>query len=376
MAKLARHLQESFAEACPTGWDADVEVPLFDGPLRRRLGFQAHCDVRFHQPSSGRSIWVELEISRADPVANHIKFAVGHVEGRLDRDDTFVSMCSNHITPGRRSLAAHAIGLMRRIGMRAVQADLLPDIDGPEIKRLNHLEPDALRCLDLPVDRELDRIFAVAIPRPVPGQGKLMLAPGRAAVQLNIRRWNEDMAVPALREAWGKRTISYFVHDVTAGLFAPSKFPPTRFCPRGSCSPGRSQSRTMWRSGTITRNSMGTWRGGTWRGIWYFDAVHQPIWQMRGDGLSRASWNDMLIVLAFIPGGRSCCGRSLGKGEPVSIRYIRPVPVRSQPSDPPAPGGSKSRPRRRGPRGRRPAGGRGGGPAPDRHRYRRWSCGR
>ena len=109
MLTLTRYLQERFQSAKPKGWDADVEVPLFDGDLRRRLGFQAKCDVRFHQPSTGRSIWVELEISRADPVANHVKFAVGHVEGRLDRNSphhvgrrykaTYPSSHNSHHTP-------------------------------------------------------------------------------------------------------------------------------------------------------------------------------------------------------------------------------------------------------------------------------------
>ena len=36
---------------------------------------------------------------------------------------------------------------MRQIGMSAVQTALFPDLDGPEVQRLNQLPPDTLRGL-------------------------------------------------------------------------------------------------------------------------------------------------------------------------------------------------------------------------------------
>jgi hypothetical protein len=50
------------------------------------------------------------------------------------------------------------------------------------------------------------------------------LAGDLLAVMLNVRQWNEDMATEAGRQLWGSRTVTYFVYDEEAGLFAPAKF--------------------------------------------------------------------------------------------------------------------------------------------------------
>jgi hypothetical protein len=47
-----------------------------------------------------RRIWVEFEVSRADPVANRAKFATSRFLEPEGSDDTFVSMASRHIAPG------------------------------------------------------------------------------------------------------------------------------------------------------------------------------------------------------------------------------------------------------------------------------------
>jgi len=140
MASLARQLQHAFVEHCPTGWECVPEARVVSAGIEAILGYAPQADVLFREAASGRSIWVELEVSRADPVANHAKFASAHLVEPFPRQDTFLSMVSHHVQNGRRNLAAHTIGVMRALGLRAFQTQLLPkrQITWSFASRLNH----------------------------------------------------------------------------------------------------------------------------------------------------------------------------------------------------------------------------------------------
>ena len=112
--------------------------------LAEMLGYAPQADAMLQEVATGRRVWVELEVSRADPVANHAKFATAHLVSPMPQTDSFVSMVSRHVVRGRSNLAAHTVGLMRAIGIRAFQTPLLPNIDADDIKRLNHLPIDRL----------------------------------------------------------------------------------------------------------------------------------------------------------------------------------------------------------------------------------------
>jgi hypothetical protein len=178
----------------------------------------------FQEVRTGRRVWVELEISRADPVANHAKFATAHLLQPLPAQDTFVSMVSRHVDRGRSNLCAHTIGLMRAIGLRAFQTPLLPSVGSAEIKRLNHLEAGRLREEPLQTDGELRRMMSVATVFGHALESDIHFAANAVEVVYNIQRWNKDIADPSLRERWGQRRVRYFAHDPRTKLFAPSKF--------------------------------------------------------------------------------------------------------------------------------------------------------
>ena len=118
MPHLARYLQNDFRTNCPQGWTCQTEVKVVPPDLERWLGYAPQADAMFQEVATGRRVWVELEISRADPVANHAKFATAHRLHPLPVADTFVSMVSRHVVRGRSNLAAHTVGLMRAVGMR------------------------------------------------------------------------------------------------------------------------------------------------------------------------------------------------------------------------------------------------------------------
>ena len=111
-----------------------------------------------------RPLWIEFEVCRADPVANHAKFATSHLFEPPPATDTFIAMVSSHVASGRRNLGANTILLMRHIGMNAHQTLLLPHVAPNEIKRLNHLSSDELTRESLDARSELERAILISEP--------------------------------------------------------------------------------------------------------------------------------------------------------------------------------------------------------------------
>src|SRR6266487_742116 len=106
MGTLTSYLQQSFAAVCPPQWICQYEVALFGREIADVLGYAPRADVLLTRMEDNRRLWIEFEISRADPVANHAKFATGHLFHPVAPTDTFVAMVSPHVDRGRRNLAA------------------------------------------------------------------------------------------------------------------------------------------------------------------------------------------------------------------------------------------------------------------------------
>ena len=139
MGSLTTYLQREFARKCPPGWVCRPEVRLLPPDLEEILGYSARVDVMLERELPAKRLWIEFEISRADPVANHAKFATAHLFRPQSPIDHFLAMVSPHVARGRRNLACTTIALMRQIGMRAFQTVLLPGTHPADVKRLNHL---------------------------------------------------------------------------------------------------------------------------------------------------------------------------------------------------------------------------------------------
>src|SRR5205814_2089154 len=221
---LATFLQREFARRCPAGWRVRPEVRLLPQALERLLGYSSRADVLLEKLDNSLRLWIEFEVSRADPVANHAKFATSHLFRPQEQVDRFLAMVSPHVTRGRRNLASNAVALMRQVGMKAYQTVLFPYLAPAEVKRLNHLEAAALLAQNLDVDREIERALAVTEPLITMTDYDIHLVGDILTVILNLRQWNEDMATEEARRLWGSRTVTYFVYDEESGLFAPSKF--------------------------------------------------------------------------------------------------------------------------------------------------------
>ena len=217
---LAETLQRRWVKEPPAGWVASREVAVISALEGRILGYQPKADLMLQKTSTRQRVWIELEISRADPAANHMKFGSAHLLNPLPASDAFVSLVSRHIAPGRSNLAAHATWLLRANGLRAFQMPLLPELDALAIKRLNQGEvpPDHLPTPDL------GEILLGTEPVGSSDGSGIYRVTNRLEVILNIHQWNKDMADGDARTAWGRRRVRYFVHDSISNLFAPSKF--------------------------------------------------------------------------------------------------------------------------------------------------------
>lgn len=225
MPLLARALQDGFSRALPEGWTALREAPVVRSEyLRTKLGYAPRVDLLLERRDGSRRLWVEFEISRADPVANHAKFATVHLFQPFDQSDTFVAMVSPHVDRGRRNLAANAVEVMRRIGIDAFQTPLLPHLSPAEVKRLNHLSDEELRGSAPDVKEELERLFAIAEPALPGDRWRIHFAADLFDVMLNIDAWNRQIASPAGAAKWGRRKVHYFAFDAVTRAFAPSKF--------------------------------------------------------------------------------------------------------------------------------------------------------
>ncbi len=96
MGSLTTFLQQEFAHNCPAGWTSEREIRLLPYDLEAVLGYSPRVDVLLERQDASQRLWIEFEVSRADPVANHAKFATAHLFQPQPKTDVFVSMVSPH----------------------------------------------------------------------------------------------------------------------------------------------------------------------------------------------------------------------------------------------------------------------------------------
>ncbi len=224
MGALTKFLQREFSRRPPVGWACRCEVRLLPVDLEKLLGYSPRVDVLFEREEPKRRLWIEFEVSRADPVANHAKFLTSHLFRHQLDGDCFISMVSPHVNKGRRNLAANTISVMRQVGMEAYQTLLLPELQPDEIKRLNHLDLVQLENQSLHVDREIERAMVISEPVVTMTDCDIHLAGDLLIVFFNVRHWNDDVSTEDGGRLWGRRTVTYFVYESETRLFAPSKF--------------------------------------------------------------------------------------------------------------------------------------------------------
>ena len=224
MGVLARFLQQQFAASCPAGWECSREVPLLTADLEKTLGYAPRADILLQRADASVRLWIEFEVSRADPVANHAKFATAHLFRPQERTDSFIAMVSSHVNRGRRNLASNTIAVMRLIGMSAFQTTLLPKLPPETVKRLNHSTLSEITLDRRSIEAEVGRVMQVASCHAIIGSHRIHFASDLSDVIINLRTWNSEIETADGQALWGRRTVKYFVFDPETRLFAPSKF--------------------------------------------------------------------------------------------------------------------------------------------------------
>jgi hypothetical protein len=224
LGSLAGFLQSEFRTICPKDWHCHSEVHVLSPPFRKLLGYSPRADVLLERKDGTRRLWIEFEVSRADPVANHAKFATSHLFEAQLQTDCFIAMVSSHVARGRRNLAANTILLMRHVGMAAHQTLLLPQFSPTEIKRLNHLSFDELSSEAINTRLELERVLCVSEPLTMTENYRIHFVGDLLEVVCNVIRWNQELRTDAGKALWNKRSSLYFVYDPESQLFAPAKF--------------------------------------------------------------------------------------------------------------------------------------------------------
>jgi len=224
MGQLASFMQQAFSAKCPEGWTCSSEKRVLSLEMEKLLGYSPRADVCLEREDGTRRLWIEFEISRADPVANHAKFATSHLFKAFEPSDVFVSMVSSHVTRGRRNLASNTIHLLRHVGINSFQTVLLPTIEPEKIKLLNHSSLEQLENSGLDVPAEQERVFQVVDPVLESDGHRIHFASELFEVVRNLHQWNHHISASIASEQWKRRTVTYFVFDPVSKLFAPSKF--------------------------------------------------------------------------------------------------------------------------------------------------------
>jgi hypothetical protein len=90
MGYLTAFLQAEFARQLPQGWSCRSEVQVLPKELVNVLGYSSRVDVLLEREQDSKKLWIEFEVSRADPVANHAKFATSHLFKPQHPNDAFI----------------------------------------------------------------------------------------------------------------------------------------------------------------------------------------------------------------------------------------------------------------------------------------------
>ena len=146
MAQLARWsaevIGESFGELLvPRGIAPSLcyEANVFPQTLCDEVGYSPTADllVEYRWNSCEVHAWIELELSRADPVANPAKFLVAFSERTPRAGEVFVFAVSRAIQRGRAALCRRFVQMMHERGFPVYAEDFLPSATEHLIARLN-----------------------------------------------------------------------------------------------------------------------------------------------------------------------------------------------------------------------------------------------
>ncbi len=150
MAQLARGsahvIGEAFVEELASMGivpKLSFEASVFPQRMCEEIGYSPAADLLVEYPWNRDKvrIWIELEVSRADPVANPAKFLVALSERSPLPREFFVFAISQAIQKGRAALCRRFVALMQTRGFPVRTEEYLPSATEHLIARLNVRTP-------------------------------------------------------------------------------------------------------------------------------------------------------------------------------------------------------------------------------------------
>lgn len=138
----AQVIGEAFVEElAPRGITPKLsfEASVFPQALCEEIGYSPAADLLVEYPwdKGDVRIWMELEVSRADPVANPAKFLVAFSERSPLPGEVFVFAISQAIQKGRAALCRRFVEMMHARGFPVRTEEYLPSATEHLIARLN-----------------------------------------------------------------------------------------------------------------------------------------------------------------------------------------------------------------------------------------------
>jgi len=149
-----------------------TQSPTFPTPLEKEVGCRPKTNVKFQGTiqSIKRVGWVEVELKRADPGANPLKFYILYKNNPPKEHEYFFSALSHLLNPGRRNLTRYFTeNILREVMPRAYAVDILPEFRRrEEFNRLpdyTTLPPDHSLCktVDASLDKFVNRVLGIVI---------------------------------------------------------------------------------------------------------------------------------------------------------------------------------------------------------------------
>jgi len=166
--RIEQELKRRGAEDAAT-W---TQSPTFPPQLEETVGCRPKTNVKFEftLQSVNRVGWVEVELKRADPSANPLKFHILYKNNPPMEHEYFFSALSHLLDPGRRNLATYFTeNILREVMPRAYSIDILPEFrDRNEFNRLPNYDTLPLggslrRTVDASMNKSVNKVLRVIL---------------------------------------------------------------------------------------------------------------------------------------------------------------------------------------------------------------------
>jgi len=149
-----------------------TQSPTFPTPLEKEVGCRPKTNVKFQGTiqSIKRVGWVEVELKRADPSANPLKFHILYKNNPPMVHEYFFSALSHLLDPGRRNITKYFTeNILREVMPRAHTIDILPEFrDRNEFNRLPNYDTlplgDSLRrTVDASMNESVNKVLGIIL---------------------------------------------------------------------------------------------------------------------------------------------------------------------------------------------------------------------